>query len=158
MPNKLSWIELMFCFGWFLSDWQVSVLSFIWIWMQSVAICFLPKLWAVLSAISCWFVLHQVDIHNDILGEISEEMERADGRLARETRNMKVILKKSRTHWCLWLLIVLLMISILVVSVVKTWSQPLTTAPWLCFFSTGPNWPFPYPSFPSRSSISHSPF
>ena len=62
----------------------------------------------------------QVDVHNDILGEISEEMERADGRLARETRNMKVILVKSRTHWGLWLLIVLLLIAILVVSVVKT--------------------------------------
>ncbi|OQV22563.1 putative Syntaxin-8 [Hypsibius exemplaris] len=60
----------------------------------------------------------EVDIHNDILGEISEEMERADGRLARETRNMKVILKKSKTHWCMWLLIVLLLIAIVTVAAV----------------------------------------
>lgn len=57
----------------------------------------------------------EVDIHNDILGEISEEMERADTRLARETRNIKVILEKSNTHWCLWFLIISLLVAIVVI-------------------------------------------
>ena len=73
----------------------------------------------ICECINYWSLTKQVDIHNDILGEISEEMERADVRLARETRNMKVIMIKSKSHWGLWLLIVLLLIAILVCSVVK---------------------------------------
>ncbi|XP_025016684.1 syntaxin-8 [Tetranychus urticae] len=59
----------------------------------------------------------EIDIHNEILDDITDAMDDNHGRLVRNTRNIAKVSRKSDTC-CYWVVIVLLMIIIIVISVV----------------------------------------
>ncbi|XP_053213764.1 syntaxin-8-like [Panonychus citri] len=57
----------------------------------------------------------EIDVHNEILDDITDAMEDTNVRLVRNTRNIAKISRKSDTC-CYWVIIVLLLIAIIVIS------------------------------------------
>ncbi|KAL1421453.1 hypothetical protein MTO96_004145 [Rhipicephalus appendiculatus] len=60
----------------------------------------------------------ELNLHNEIIDDISEHTDRMRDRLIKETRNVAVVDKKSGTCWY-WVVIVLLMVAIIVIAAVK---------------------------------------
>ncbi|XP_065289914.1 syntaxin-8 isoform X2 [Dermacentor albipictus] len=60
----------------------------------------------------------ELNLHNEIIDDISEHTDRMRDRLLRETKNVAVVDRKSGTCWY-WVVIVLLMVAIIVVAAVK---------------------------------------
>ncbi|XP_037562557.1 LOW QUALITY PROTEIN: syntaxin-8-like [Dermacentor silvarum] len=60
----------------------------------------------------------ELNLHNEIIDDISEHTDRMRERLIRETKNVTIVDKKSGTCWY-WVVIVLLMVAIIVVAAVK---------------------------------------
>ncbi|KAI4469888.1 syntaxin [Holotrichia oblita] len=59
----------------------------------------------------------EVDLHNDIIDDLGDHIDRTDVRIANETRNVTVIDRKDNT--CVyWVVIVLLLISIIIVAAI----------------------------------------
>ncbi|GJQ77023.1 putative syntaxin 8 [Trypoxylus dichotomus] len=59
----------------------------------------------------------EVDLHNDIIDDLGEHIDRTGGRIATETRNVTIIDRKDKT--CVyWMVIILLLISIIIVSAI----------------------------------------
>lgn len=59
----------------------------------------------------------EIDLHNEILEDISEAFEDTDARLLRNTRNIRVVSNKSSTCGY-WTVIILLLIAIIIVSTI----------------------------------------
>uniref|UniRef100_A0A131XAK0 Putative snare protein tlg1/syntaxin 6 n=1 Tax=Hyalomma excavatum TaxID=257692 RepID=A0A131XAK0_9ACAR len=60
----------------------------------------------------------ELNLHNEIIDDISEHTDRMRERLIKETKNVAIVDKKSGTCWY-WVVIVLLMVAIIVVAAVK---------------------------------------
>ncbi|XP_050044047.1 syntaxin-8 isoform X1 [Dermacentor andersoni] len=60
----------------------------------------------------------ELNLHNEIIDDISEHTDRMRDRLLRETKNVAVVDRKSGTCWY-WVVIVLLMVAIIVIAAVK---------------------------------------
>jgi uncharacterized membrane protein len=59
----------------------------------------------------------EVDVHNEILEDIDDGLTRTDANLRKNTRNIRLIMKKSSTFF-LWLLIVILAVVIGVLAII----------------------------------------
>lgn len=59
----------------------------------------------------------EVDVHNEILDNIDEGLTKTDVNIRKNTRNIRLVLKKSSTFY-LWLLIVLLAIAIAALAII----------------------------------------
>ncbi|XP_071446217.1 syntaxin-8 [Hetaerina americana] len=60
---------------------------------------------------------NEVDVQNDIIDDLTENMENTDSRIRRETKQIGTIVQKDKT-WMYWMIIILLFITIVVVGVV----------------------------------------
>lgn len=59
----------------------------------------------------------EVEVHNEIIDHIDEGLSRTDANIRKNTRNIKLVLKKSSTFY-LWLLIVILAIVIVILATI----------------------------------------
>ena len=66
---------------------------------------------------------NEVEQHNDIIDDIHDHVDRTHDRLIRETRNIKVVDRKSGTCG-LWVVIVLLFIAIVIIAVIPHNGKP----------------------------------
>ncbi|XP_033209690.1 syntaxin-8 [Belonocnema kinseyi] len=60
----------------------------------------------------------EVDLHNEIIDDLADHVDRTDERLIQGTRSVQSISEKDRT-WGYWIIIIILLISIVVVSLIK---------------------------------------
>ncbi|XP_046390575.1 syntaxin-8 [Ischnura elegans] len=60
---------------------------------------------------------NEVDIQNDIIDDLTENMENTDTRIRRETKQIGTIVRKDKT-WVYWMIIILLFIAIVVLGIV----------------------------------------
>lgn len=59
----------------------------------------------------------EVDVHNEILDNIDEGLTKTDVNIRKNTRNIRLVLRKSSTFY-LWLIVVLLAIAIAVLAII----------------------------------------
>ncbi|XP_064637880.1 syntaxin-8-like [Lineus longissimus] len=60
---------------------------------------------------------NELDVHNDLIDDITDHTDRTNERLIKETRHIKIVDKKSNTC-CYWVVAILLFIAIVVIAVV----------------------------------------
>uniref|UniRef100_T1IN13 t-SNARE coiled-coil homology domain-containing protein n=1 Tax=Strigamia maritima TaxID=126957 RepID=T1IN13_STRMM len=62
-------------------------------------------------------IANEIDIHNDIIDDITDHVDRTRERLIKETGHVKIVHRKSGSCW-LWTIILLLIIAIVLVSTI----------------------------------------